>query len=226
MAPYLPAPGLAPTLAVIDGIPTTTSLDVARHFGKQHLHVMERIRALLPDLPPEHQSNFRLVDYDDAKGEKRPAYNLTRDGFTLLAMGFTGARALKFKLAYIDAFNRMEAELLRRQRLASQEVLTSGPVRDAMIAGLATAIRVQGEFVMAVLEGKSVEQVEQDLQHMRFMTWFDRHGHPHTKPVEREAHVATLRQLAENVLMPDTMFGSSELATLGAACMQRLAQRL
>lgn len=52
--------------------------------------------------------NFQPVTLPDGKGEKRPAYLLTRDGFTLLAMGFTGAKAVQFKVAYINAFNRME----------------------------------------------------------------------------------------------------------------------
>lgn len=56
--------------------------------------------------------NFLPITYPDAKGEARPMYLLTRDGFTLLAMGFTGAKAVQFKVAYINAFNRME-RLLR-----------------------------------------------------------------------------------------------------------------
>lgn len=107
------APGApAPHLIVIDGHPTTTSNEVAEHFGKQHMHVMERIRALIAETPSDfNQSNFRLVEYTDGKGERRPAYRLTRDGFALLAMGFTGKRALQFKLAYIAAFNRLEQKL-------------------------------------------------------------------------------------------------------------------
>lgn len=103
---------IAPTLSVVDGIPTTTSNEVAQHFGKQHKHVLDKIAALLPDLPADfNEPNFRPVEYVDEKGEKRPAYRITRDGFTLLAMGFTGKKALAFKLAYIDAFNKMETTL-------------------------------------------------------------------------------------------------------------------
>lgn len=53
-------------------------------------------------------ANFRLSEYTDAKGEQRKQYIITKDGFALLAMGFTGAKALQFKIAYINAFNRME----------------------------------------------------------------------------------------------------------------------
>jgi Rha family phage regulatory protein len=102
--------GLAPTLVVIDGKPTTTSNDIAVHFNKRHADV---IRAIENIGAPQNfnERNFALVEFVDAKGERRPAYRITRDGFTLLAMGFTGKRALTFKLAYIEAFNKMEAAL-------------------------------------------------------------------------------------------------------------------
>ena len=103
-----------PVLAVVNGVPTTTSLDVAGHFGKRHERVLDAIRTLLPQLPAEAKHNFVLSEYADATGRALPAYRITRDGFTLLAMGFTGARALEFKLAYLDAFNRLEAEVAQR----------------------------------------------------------------------------------------------------------------
>lgn len=109
----------APCLSVIDGIVTTISTHVAAYFGKRHDDVLKAIRALLAQLSPEHGRNFAemLIDVAIGGGATRqsPAYRLTRDGFTLLAMGFTGKRALQFKLAYIDAFNRMEAELREQQ---------------------------------------------------------------------------------------------------------------
>jgi len=104
-----------PVVQITDGQAITTSLEVARVFGKQHAHVMRDIRALREQLPVDHQSNFGEMVVENQIGSgavrKDPAYHLTRDGFTLLAMGFTGKRALAFKLAYIDAFNRMEVAL-------------------------------------------------------------------------------------------------------------------
>jgi Rha family phage regulatory protein len=100
------------SLTVIDGSPTTTSLEVAQHFSKQHKDVLEKIAALSREVGPEFtERNFPPSEYNDSTGRALPAYRLTRDGFTLLAMGFTGKKALAFKLAYIDAFNRMEREL-------------------------------------------------------------------------------------------------------------------
>jgi len=105
-----------PVVQIENGQAITISTEVARVFGKQHRHVLDAIRALLADLGEDRLPNFRQTVEtrpNPSGGEpiKSPAYHLTRDGFTLLAMGFTGKRALAFKLAYIDAFNKMEAEL-------------------------------------------------------------------------------------------------------------------
>ncbi|HEX6829221.1 MAG TPA: Rha family transcriptional regulator [Burkholderiales bacterium] len=93
----------------------TTSLAIAEYFGKRHDNILARIEKLKAECPPDFNAlNFKAVEFTDAKGEFRPAYEMTRDGFTLLAMGFTGAKALHFKLAYIERFNRMEAKLAGR----------------------------------------------------------------------------------------------------------------
>ena len=89
----------------------TTSLKVAEYFGRNHSDVLRSIRNL--DCSLEFNArNFALVKYKDAKGEERPMYHITRDGFTYLAMGFTGKIAAQFKETYIKAFNSME-EILR-----------------------------------------------------------------------------------------------------------------
>jgi Rha family phage regulatory protein len=94
----------------------TTSQQVAAVFGKRHDHVIDKVRALMRELPEEFNApNFRVVAYRDAKGESRVSYQMTRDGFTLLAMGFTGKKALAFKVAYINAFNAMAA-YIKNQR--------------------------------------------------------------------------------------------------------------
>lgn len=105
---------LALVLTVVDGKPTTTSLDIAKHFGRPHDEVLRRIRNLLAQLTGEPLRNFAEGSYTlpSTGGQQHRMYRITRDGFTLLAMGFTGKKALQFKLAYIDAFNKMEAELV------------------------------------------------------------------------------------------------------------------
>lgn len=101
------------------GTITTTSLQIAEVFEKKHSHIIRDIERLLKELPEDFNgSNFGLVEYKDAKGELRPMYKLTRDAFTLLAMGFTGKKALAFKLKYIEAFNAMEQQLQQKAKLA------------------------------------------------------------------------------------------------------------
>ena len=87
------------------------SLQIAEVFEKRHDNIIAQIRALPND--DFNDLNFQLVKYSDKKGEARPMYNLTRDGFSLLVMGFTGAKAYKWKIEFIKAFNLMEAELNR-----------------------------------------------------------------------------------------------------------------
>ena len=105
-----------PVLAVVDGHATTTSREVARVFGKQHRNVLQAIDGLLVQLPADPLRNFQQGVYTlpDTADQQHREFVITRDGFTLLAMGFTGKKALQFKLAYIAAFNQMEAELLAR----------------------------------------------------------------------------------------------------------------
>lgn len=106
---------IAPTIAVIDGIPMTTSLDVADHFGKQHKNVLQTIDSLLTDMPPEFTKlNFQLCFEKKhlQNGKPQKYYRMTQDGFSILAMGFTGKPALAWKVQYIAAFRKMETHLL------------------------------------------------------------------------------------------------------------------
>lgn len=99
---------------------TTTSQQVAAVFGKRHDDVLKRIRALSLELPPDRLGYFAetvemRANPSGGAAIPSPGYCITRDGFTLLAMGFTGKKALAFKLAYIDAFNAMAA-YIKNQR--------------------------------------------------------------------------------------------------------------
>lgn len=99
-----------------DGRVFANSRDVAAFFEKRHDHVLRDIDNLLKDLPTPDlgAALFVEVTYPDANGQDRRCIEMTRDGFSLLAMGFTGAKALGFKLRYIDQFNAMESALKNR----------------------------------------------------------------------------------------------------------------
>ena len=103
-----------------NGKATTTSIKVAEYFGKQHKNVMQSIETLLKDQDVADRLNFQPIFSDDSYGRPQPAYELDRDGFTLLAMGFTGKTALTFKMKYIDAFNAAEKALLGATSLTPQ----------------------------------------------------------------------------------------------------------
>lgn len=88
----------------------TSSRLIADYFGKRHDTVIRTIRKL--GCSSEfNRHNFVEITYIDTRGRKQPEYLMTKDGFTILAMGFTGAKAMQFKEAYIKAFNKMEGLL-------------------------------------------------------------------------------------------------------------------
>ena len=98
------------------------SRKVAEHFEKLHKHVLDSIREILS---AENSADkfFKEVSYI-YKGRRLPEYIMTRDGFSLLAMGFTGRKALQWKLKYIEAFNRMEEALKHpKQRWLPPQIL-------------------------------------------------------------------------------------------------------
>lgn len=88
----------------------TTSLKVAEIFEKKHQHVMESIRKLTVENSTVRKM-FVEDSYLNSRNQQQPMYYMNRDGFTLLAMGFTGSKAMEFKLKYIDAFNKMEKQI-------------------------------------------------------------------------------------------------------------------
>lgn len=95
-----------------DGAVMVSSRKLAEIFDKRHDHVLRDIQNIINDLPKigERNSYFSLSSYKD-RGKKYPEYLMNRDGFTLLAMGFSGKKAMAFKIAYINRFNEMEKAL-------------------------------------------------------------------------------------------------------------------
>lgn len=109
----------------------TTSLMVAEYFDKEHSKVLRAINQL--DCSTKfRQANFGLSYYAKKNGnvsKSYPMYYLTRDGFTFLAMGFTGKVAAKFKEAYINAFNEMEEMLQKGEHAKYAEKMLMSEVK-------------------------------------------------------------------------------------------------
>ena len=98
-----------------NGVLVADSLEVADRFGKRHTHVLRSIDDIINQLESQSTQNwadyFIPDDYQDNKNRTQRRFKLTRDGFSLLVMGFTGPAALHWKLLYIEAFNKMEQAL-------------------------------------------------------------------------------------------------------------------
>ena len=110
---------LIPSTAVsmVDGKAMVSSRDLALSFQRKHKDVLrdiERISSMCPKFFIER--NFAPNEYIDSIGRSLPCYLLTRDAFSLLAMGFTGKAAIMWKLQYIEAFNALEAAALEGLR--------------------------------------------------------------------------------------------------------------
>ncbi|MCW0240718.1 Rha family transcriptional regulator [Campylobacter lari] len=101
--------GVGVELEVANDQVTTTSLDIAAVFNKRHDNIIAKIETFPKDSFTD--LNFKASKYTDSTGRVLPCYKITRDGFSLLVMGFTGEKAYKWKLAFINAFNEMEKRL-------------------------------------------------------------------------------------------------------------------
>jgi len=113
------------TLFNQDGKILASSLDVAEKFGKSHNHVIRDIEDIISksDCPNLDSEMFVESTYQNSRGKTYKCYLMNRDGFSLLAMGFTGKEALQWKLKYIEAFNKMEETLKSGDYLSEEEKL-------------------------------------------------------------------------------------------------------
>lgn len=101
-----------------------SSREIANKFDKRHTHVLDIIKGFKKELSTaEFSALFILSSYKASNGKMNDEYLINRDGFSLLCMGFTGKKALEWKLKYIDAFNKMEEKLKSGNDLSEEEKL-------------------------------------------------------------------------------------------------------
>ncbi|KON86584.1 hypothetical protein AF332_06965 [Sporosarcina globispora] len=132
----------------------TDSLTVAEVFGKEHARVMRDVREL--GCSEEFRvGNFAESSYVNSQNKEMPKYFMSKKGFTLLAMGYTGREAMKFKEAYIEEFERMESQIKAPRVLTDREQLLA-----SMKITLETSEKVdQIEHKIISLEQKVEEQI-------------------------------------------------------------------
>lgn len=139
-----------------------SSRDVTEKFGKNHKDVLESIRNLTAENSAV-KNMFILTTYKNTRGREYEEYLMNRDGFSLLAMGFTGKKALEWKLKYIKAFNQME-ETLKSSDLISEEEKLKLKLFSKDPMEVAVAHNKLVEFATAPF----VKQIEEDRPYTEF----------------------------------------------------------
>ncbi|EAL3898102.1 Rha family transcriptional regulator [Campylobacter sp. RM5063] len=168
-----------------------TSLDIAKVFGKRHDHLLRDIRNILNELreigASNEVSNFgeivqisKTTNPKNGKlvNRKMPMYNLTRDAFTLLAMGFTGKKALQFKIAFINAFNQMEQIIKNKEIEKIKQLkhydLPDTPYKEKIANAIKEIEQKQNSKFIELIEYEIVEKFKngktQVLQKLNFKT--------------------------------------------------------
>lgn len=143
----------------VGGVLVADSLGVAERFGKKHKDVLEAVDKLVYNLAAENSATetYFIPSEYETRGKRYRKFLLTRDGFSLLVMGFTGTAALHWKLLYIEAFNKMEAAL-RKQNTPQLEDLAD--LVTQISTQVATTIASQlVEQLAPLLTGQTVKEV-------------------------------------------------------------------
>ena len=116
-------------LSTQNGEPVASSRDVAERFGQEHKDVLRSIKNLTAQNCALLKM-FHKTEYTTAQNKKATMYLMNRDGFSLLAMGFTGKEAVQWKLKYIEAFNQMEKQLAAQHK--EQQAVQDANIQSAI----------------------------------------------------------------------------------------------
>lgn len=132
------------------GKDVTTSLIIAQTFGKNHKDVLRDIESMACS-EEFNRRNFALISYPDKYGRSQPMYEITKDGFSFLAMGYTGEKAAKFKEDFINEFNKREA-LLKNDDYIVSRALAISEQRMKQLAEINTLQRRELEIAAPKVE--------------------------------------------------------------------------
>lgn len=192
-------------LSTQNGEPVASSRDVAKRFGKEHKHVLAAIRQLL--VAENSATKFFHETEFEYRGQKFPEYLMNRDGFSLLAMGFTGKEAVQWKLKYIEAFNQMEKQLAQRPQLSRAELMAQALIaahdelehKDAQIAELtpkgifADAVSASKKSILVGELAKLLCQNGVQIGQNRLFSWMREHGYLIRDPKRSDYNMPTQR---------------------------------
>lgn len=177
-------------LSMQNGEPVVSSRQIAENFEKNHRDVLRAVDNLKEDVRNFAQMFFETTT-PDSYGREQRAYLMNRDGFTLLAMGFTGKAALEWKLKYIAAFNEMEKKLTEQPQLTRSQLLATALIaaheeleeKDKQIetmkpkALFADAVSASQKSILVGELAKLLSQNGINIGQNRLFDWLRRNGY-------------------------------------------------
>ena len=199
-------------LSTQNGEPVASSRQIAESFGKEHKNVMQSIENISAENSAVTQMFFKTT-YTAGTGKAYPMYLMNRDGFTLLAMGFTGKAALEWKLKYIAAFNAMEKQLAQRPQLSRAELMAQALIaahdelehKDRQIAELtpkgifADAVNASKKSILVGELAKLLCQNSVQIWQNRLFVWMREHGYLIKDPKRSDYNMPTQRAVEQGL---------------------------
>ena len=199
-------------LSTQNGEPVASSRQISESFGKEHKNVMQSIENISAENSAVTQMFFKTT-YTAGTGKAYPMYLMNRDGFTLLAMGFTGKAALEWKLKYIAAFNAMEKQLAQRPQLSRAELMAQALIaahdelehKDRQIAELtpkgifADAVNASKKSILVGELAKLLCQNSVEIGQNRLFVWMREHGYLIRDPKRSDYNMPTQRAVEQGL---------------------------
>lgn len=199
-------------LSTQNGEPVASSRQIAESFDKRHDHVIRDIDTIKKDVPNFGEMFFE-TEAPDGYGRPQRTYLMNRDGFTLLAMGFTGKAALEWKLKYIQAFNAMEKQLAQRPQLSRAELMAQALIaahdelehKDRQIAELtpkgifADAVNASKKSILVGELAKLLCQNSVQIGQNRLFVWMREHGYLIKDPKRSDYNMPTQRAVEQGL---------------------------
>lgn len=188
--------------------PVVSSRQIAENFDKNHRDVLRAVDNLKEDVRNFAQMFFESTE-PDSYGREQRAYLMNRDGFTLLAMGFTGKAALEWKLKYIAAFNEMEKKLAEQPQLTRSQLLATALIaaheeleeKDKQIetmkpkALFADAVSASKKSILVGEMAKLLSQNGINIGQNRLFDWLRRNGYLIKDPKRSDYNLPTQRSM-------------------------------
>ena len=199
-------------LSTQNGEPVASSRQIAESFEKNHRDVLRAVDGLKEDVRNFAQMFFE-TEAPDSYGRPQRTYLMNRDGFTLLAMGFTGKAALEWKLRYIQAFNAMEKQLAQRPQLSRAELMAQALIaahdelehKDRQIAELtpkgifADAVNASKKSILVGELAKLLCQNSVQIGQNRLFVWMWEHGYLIRDPKRSDYNMPTQRAVEQGL---------------------------